>query len=1658
MSYSDSTTQASVGGTFAAWKEQAARIGGRDTMLQYRDSRDGSIELTGAHPSGLAQLLAGRPTRLSSLIRDQELLSDARRRARSIRQKAEQLASERGINTAHLAIGFATWSRDESGGRTDYIAPVMLRHVRLVPRGSRVEDFEIVLDDEITINPALVSYLERHHRVTIDVDEWVEATGNSHGFDAAPVFERLRALAKGIPGLLVNQRLVVSTFANITTPFSGEELPGGHPVLRALAGDDAARRSFGGPAARAPERSVQSHSAPEAPSAGKPPAGGKAARESSAEVSLDEGQPTEPILDADIPGEAPAAPAAASAPAADGAPSGAEKPAVETPGEGAPREGASDDPEAAPADDAKADPIGSDSTDGPDRPDSTEGPEADDSDGPTHAGSATGDSDAADASTADAESDEDSTVDDAPTGSTAVPVGRREQKRAARKHAAERRTPRSASRDDSSGSDRDDTGLDEASAADPGAVSAPTPKPRELPRPLPDRKPQEEFLAIDVDGDQQAVVDAAVMGESVVVDTPPGTGATQVAVAIATTLAHTGRSVLYLAQNSDALGDFASRLERAGLGGFAVDGRMTPTEVHTRLISLIADAERAPRPDLGGLLAKLNDQRAILSEHSESLHRVREPWGVSVLSTMRRLAQLTAEQPGPSTAVRFDSSVVEASEAEREDLRARLIEFSELGAFTLDVEDTVWFGARFASDEDAEAARRVAERAGKKIPALVELVEPLLRQAGLNPARTVDAWGRCLAVLLGVRRTLDRFSPDVYDHNLSDLIAATGSAEYRREHQIEMGMFERNRYKKAAREFLRPGATVDDMHAALLAAAQQRAELRDIAGRDIRPQIPRGLLEADELHQEIVADFRKLEPVLSDTPDGGDLGSMLVEEAQARLQALGEDRDSLADLPARTRIDTELRGRGLGDLLSDLRERRVPHELVGQEFDLAYWATVLKQLAAADPQVGGHDGTELHRVVADYRICDKQYVAAGAARLRYSHGQGWKRAIEEHQDEAQAVRDALRSRHLHVEALSEQAPRVLTALAPVWMMSPFQVPEYFADVPLFDTVIIADAGRMSVTEVLPAIARSKQVIALGDDRLLGPREFSVAVDRRGQRDNASGPSVFGALAEFLPSHRLHTSYRHSPAGLVDLVNRRFYDSTISSLPTALTNEGSGVEFSFVPDALGSPDTATGQVESLDVEVDRVVDLVLKHARTRSRQSLAVVTLTPWHAQRVAAAIQQAIRTYPYVASFFTDPTKEPFVVTDCERIQGMARDAVIFSLGYGRTRQGRVVYNFGALSKPGGERLLAAAVTRARRKLTVVSCFEADDFELARLRHGARVLPGLLADAAAGGRTMPAAGDAERDPLISDIAERLLRSGVYSDEGYEDIDLAVSVSADPTQGMALAVETDGADYAATESIRERERLRAEALARRGWRYLRVWSTDAFVDPQAEADRIFEMWKETVEDRSPQAVLDAARAAAVVVGRQGNRPKLTPGLPLHTYSAEDLDAMVDWIQSDRVSRGDDELKAQLRAALALKGRSRRVESGLDAAVARYRDRYAQAKRSAAPPAEQAGRTEDEVFLPAAGGSVGQSEVMPLYNTGKLREQDLLDAGLRESEQGRRSEEEHAPEAGTTRESTGQGAESAADGGGAGKHPGKRVAQDGDAHDAGESASDRGDARS
>jgi hypothetical protein len=69
--------------------------------------------------------------------------------------------------------------------------------------------------------------------------------------------------------------------------------------------------------------------------------------------------------------------------------------------------------------------------------------------------------------------------------------------------------------------------------------------------------------------------------------------------------------------------------------------------------------------------------------------------------------------------------------------------------------------------------------------------------------------------------------------------------------------------------------------------------------------------------------------------------------------------------------------------------------------------------------------------------------------------------------------------------------------------------------------------------------------------------------------------------------------------------------------------------------------------------------------------------------------------------------------------------------------------------------------------------------------------------------------------------------------------------------MVLAIEADGASYRDSRSARDRDRLRKEHLERLGWTFHRIWSTNWFTDPAAEAARVEQAYREAVEAAEPQ---------------------------------------------------------------------------------------------------------------------------------------------------------------------------------------------------------------
>lgn len=92
------------------WTNHLVDLGGRNTLLWYRDLPTGTLDLTTAHPGGVSMLMAGRPVRLSDLVREPAAFNEARRRARIIAGKTRELHEERGIDTGFVAVGMATWS------------------------------------------------------------------------------------------------------------------------------------------------------------------------------------------------------------------------------------------------------------------------------------------------------------------------------------------------------------------------------------------------------------------------------------------------------------------------------------------------------------------------------------------------------------------------------------------------------------------------------------------------------------------------------------------------------------------------------------------------------------------------------------------------------------------------------------------------------------------------------------------------------------------------------------------------------------------------------------------------------------------------------------------------------------------------------------------------------------------------------------------------------------------------------------------------------------------------------------------------------------------------------------------------------------------------------------------------------------------------------------------------------------------------------------------------------------------------------------------------------------------------------------------------------------------------------------------------------------
>jgi DNA polymerase III delta prime subunit len=1042
-----------------------------------------------------------------------------------------------------------------------------------------------------------------------------------------------------------------------------------------------------------------------------------------------------------------------------------------------------------------------------------------------------------------------------------------------------------------------------ALAGDPGALRAVRASVPDSPA---DSDPAHELLILDADSTQQAAIDAVRSGAHLVIKGPPGTGKSQTIANLIASLAGEGKRVLFVAEKRAAIDAVLSRLDGVGLGDLvldAYDGASNKRRLAQEFGAALDRGTQSQDPDTSEIERALVDRRQTLVQHAAALHEVRQPWGVSAHQAQEAISRLGHLAHPPTSRVRVRGEQLASLDRQRvQELGRQLTEAASLGAWSTQEGTDPWFGARIATSEEAVRARDITSRLSQGgLQDVEQTMHDVFSEVSLPQADRVGDWGNVLDSVGRVRDTLEVFRPEIFDIPLGDLVAATAKKGERDASGQTLGWYSRWRLRRQARSLLRPGPPPPDLHAALLDAQVQRNAWQQMAGAGGRPEIPVDLDRARAAYASVSSDLAWLSERLTATHRGGDLFSATLVELQERLAELDARPDRLTVVPQVLGALDALREAGMGAFVDDLARRGVGPDDVAAELEFVWWTSLSEDLIVRDPRYGAHDGAQLQRVAREYVAADHAHLRASADRVRAGAGRRLREVLADHPDQEALVRaEAGKSRrHRPLRELLPKAAETLTAAKPAWAMSPLVVASVLPPGRWFDVVIFDEASQIPPAQAVSAISRAHQVVVAGDERQLPPTNFfTAAVDEEGAPETDAltegFESVLDVLTAALPTRRLSWHYRSLDERLVAFANREMYDGSLVTFPGTGTDavvrlesvEGSGV--------IQSGEEA---IESTEAEVSRVVELVLDHARTRPQESLGVIALGIRHATRLDDALRRALASDAAagVGDFFDEDRPERFFVKNLERVQGDERDAIILSVGYGKTPHGRVLHRFGPLNLEGGERRLNVAITRSRRRMTVVSSLVASDLDPARLKsRGSVMLRDFLAYAADGTFPSPDPALAQEggrstapehegsgsvdtssasDPLRAEFARRLRDTGLVVHESYgsagQPIDLAVEDPDHPGH-VLVAVETDGPAYAAMRSSRDRDRLRAEQLGRLGWMHVRVWTTDLFRDPARDVARVNAAVQQAVANR-PSATAAVAGATAPATAPSTDHP-------------------------------------------------------------------------------------------------------------------------------------------------------------------------------------------
>ncbi|WP_157232794.1 DEAD/DEAH box helicase [Kibdelosporangium phytohabitans] len=233
---------------------------------------------------------------------------------------------------------------------------------------------------------------------------------------------------------------------------------------------------------------------------------------------------------------------------------------------------------------------------------------------------------------------------------------------------------------------------------------------------------------------------------------------------------------------------------------------------------------------------------------------------------------------------------------------------------------------------------------------------------------------------------------------------------------------------------------------------------------------------------------------------------------------------------------------------------------------------------------------------------------------------------------------------------------------------------------LFDLVVFDEASQVEPQDSMTSIMRGTQLVVAGDERQLPPSAWLRTALSGGDSDDEDGEgadtpqvrdfeSILACLSAFIPNTRmLEWHYRSQDERLIAFSNKAFYRGKLITFPGCQA---------VSPLSLHQVDgrVAPGRDGSADAEVDKVIELVLTHARSNPEDTLGIITMGSPHAKRLELALRRANANHDELAEFsarMQGAGRRLFVKSiEPERTSGAAKVSAVVPCGALVVRSGR---------------------------------------------------------------------------------------------------------------------------------------------------------------------------------------------------------------------------------------------------------------------------------------------------------------------------------------------------------------------------------------------------